>query len=284
MTQGPGDVAGGDVAGGDALLYAGSAAHYAVGRVPYPPELAGVVARTLGLDGTGVLHDVGCGPGSLTLPLAPLVAQAVGIDADADMLAEAARQADRQGVGDVSWRRLRAEDLPADLPAPRLVTFAQSFHWMDRPRVAAAVRSMLIAGGALLHVGAVTHEGLDGPDDLPHPRPPRRAVEALVEAHLGPRQTPAQRVLAGRTAGDEDDVLRAAGFSGPERVELPGRVVERTVEEVAASVYSLSSSTPHLFGDRLPAFDRDLRALLVAASDDGRFSESMRPVALSSWR
>ena len=49
-------------------------------------------------------------------------------------------------------------------------------------------------------------------------------------------------------------------------------------------MYSLSSSTPHLFADRLAAFDQQLRQLLAEASDNGRFSERMRPIALSIWR
>ena len=36
--------------------------------------------------------------------------------------------------------RLRAEGLPAGLGTFRLVTFAASFHWMDRPVVARTVR------------------------------------------------------------------------------------------------------------------------------------------------
>ncbi len=83
----------------------------------------------------------------MTLLLAPHVAEAIGVDADADMLAEASRLAIQQQVTNVTWRHLRGEDLPADLPRPRLVTFAQSFHWMDRPRVAAAVRRMLARQG-----------------------------------------------------------------------------------------------------------------------------------------
>jgi hypothetical protein len=74
------------------------------------------------------------------------------------------------------------------------------------------------------------------------------------------------------------------GFTGPSRIEVPGRVVERSVEEVASSIYSLSSSAPHLFGDRLAAFDGELRALLADASEGGRFSEQMRSITLSIWR
>src|SRR3954454_2457745 len=92
----------------DPTLYAGSAAYYADGRVPYPAAVADALAADLGLDGTGRLLDVGCGPGSLTLLLAGRFAAAVGVDADADMLAEAARRAEAAGVGNVGWVHRRA--------------------------------------------------------------------------------------------------------------------------------------------------------------------------------
>lgn len=42
------------------------------------------------------------------------------------MLTEATRLANQAQISNVTWRRLRAEDLPADLPPVRVVTFAQS--------------------------------------------------------------------------------------------------------------------------------------------------------------
>jgi hypothetical protein len=209
----------------------------------------------------------------------------VGVDADADMLTEAARLAERQQIRNVTWRHLRGEDLPADLPPVRVVTFAQSFHWMDRPRVAAAARSMLVRDGAVVHVHATTHEGVDADVDLPHPRPPRQAITRLVERYLGSVRRAGRGVLpSGTRGGDEDSIYRCAGLSGPQRLEVAGRTVNRTTDEVAASIYSLSSSTPHLFGDRLHDFDVELRELLTAASDDGWFSERMRSIAVDIWR
>ena len=269
----------------DWSLYAGSARFYPVGRVAYPPELAERLAHALHLDGSGRLLDVGCGPGSLTLPMAHLFAEAIGIDADPSMLAEAVRQADRAGVTNVTWRQLRGEELPAGIPAPTVVTFAQSFHWMDRRRVAGLVRHMLANGGAVVHVGATTHEGMDTDEQLPLPRPPRAAIRAMIRQFLGDARRAGQATLpSGETPDGEDDVYRAAGFRGPERLKLPARVVRRTAEEVRVSIYSLSSSAPHLFGTEFEAFDSRLRSLLdETASEDG-FSERLRGITVDIWR
>lgn len=265
----------------DPSLYEGSAPHYAVGRMAYPPSLGDALRDALGLDGTGRLLDVGCGPGSLTRLLAPLVASAVGVDADPGMIAEARRT----GVPGIEWRRLRAEELPADLGTFRLVTFAQSFHWMNQERVARAVRPMIQSGGAWVHVAAVTDRGVQGDGPLPHPRPPWDQVDELVATYLGPVRRAGQGVLPSGTRGGEEDVLRDAGFRGPQRLEVVrGDVVERSTDEVVSAVHSLSSAAPHLFGPRLQEFDDDLRALLHSASPGGTFAERVRDVEVVIWR
>ncbi|MBO9555065.1 class I SAM-dependent methyltransferase [Cellulomonas sp.] len=266
----------------DPTLFAGSAQHYPRGRMPYPARLASVLQDALGLDGTGRLLDVGCGPGSLTALLAPLHASSVGIDADPDMLAEAARSS---GAPRVVWRALRAEDLPADLGLFRTVTFAQSFHWMRQEEVADAVRGMLDEHGAWVHVASMTHRGVDGDDPLPHPRPPWTRLDALVATYLGPVRRAGQGTLPGGTRSGEDDVMRAAGYAGPERLVVSGGdAVPRSADDVLASLLSMSSSAPHLFGDRLGAFAADVRAVLLDVAPDGMFSERTHDVEVAVWR
>jgi SAM-dependent methyltransferase len=264
-------------------LYAGSARYYAVGRVDYPVALAGALATELRLDGSGRLLDVGCGPGKFTLLMAPLFEQAIGIDADRDMLAEAARRATRAGVVNVHWLHLRAEDLPADLDRCRVVSFAQSFHWMDQLPVARTALEMLADGGACVHVHANTHEGVDTDAVLPHPTPPRAAINELIERYLGPTQRNLARWRAEK-ASREEEVWQAAGFSGPHRIEAAGDIVERTSDQIVAAIFSLSSSTPHLFSERREAFEADLRQLLRDANPTGIFSEQMREIAVDIWR
>ena len=269
----------------DESLYAGSAAHYGVGRMPYPPRLAEAIRDEVGLDGTGGLLDVGCGPGSLTLLLSPFVRSAVGVDADRDMIVEARRRAARSGVRNVEWRHMRAEELPADLGTFRVATFAQSFHWMDQWVVARRVRRMLGADGAWVHVGAATHRGVPGDDPLPHPRPPWDRIDELVAGHLGPTRRAGQGTLPAGTRSGEDEVMRRAGFTGPKRIDIErGEVVDRTLEDVVSAVFSLSGSAPHLFGSGLGAFEDDLRHLLGASSPDGVFSERTQEIAVVVWR
>ncbi len=228
----------------DPTLYAGAARYYRVGRVAYPASVADALVVALGLDRTGWLLDVGCGPGSLTLLLAPHFAEAVGVDADADMLDEADRRAEQEGIRNVRWVHMRAEDLPGEFPPMRVVSFAQSFHGMNRSRVAAAARRLIAAGGALVHVGATTHQGVDTGDVLAHPQPPRKEISGLVRRYLGPLHRAGQGVLTAGTPEHEDTIYKAAAFTGPQRLEVPGWVMERTADEIVASVYSLSGSAP----------------------------------------
>jgi SAM-dependent methyltransferase len=268
----------------DETLYAGSAPHYVVGRMPYPDALREAIVGALGLDGSGRLLDVGCGPGSLTLLLAPHVADAVGVDADAGMLAQAARLASEQGVRNVAWHRLRGEDLPAGLGTFRVVTFAQSFHWMDQVLVADRVRGMIEPGGAWVHVKATTNQGAPGEEPLPAPRPPWEEVRRVVQAYLGTTPRAGRGVLRQPRSGEED-VMRASGYRGPQRLHVAqGQVVRRGLDEVVSAVFSLSGSAPHLFGDRLDGFERDLRALLRETSPAGVFAERVEDVDVVIWR
>lgn len=270
----------------DETLFQGTATYYVQGRVPYPAELADALAAELGLDGTGRLLDCGCGPGSLTLLLSPLFSDAVGADPDAGMLAQARLAAARAGTANVNWRQLRAEQLPAGLGEFRVVTFAQSFHWVDQPVVARAVRRMLSPDGACVFVWATTHEGVPDGGELPWPQPPRAQIADLITAYLGPVRRAGQSLLPSGPPGEEETIaaMRAADFTGPVRLEVAGRLCERAEDEVVASVFSLSFAAPHLFGDRLASFEADLRGLLRAASPDGRFAERMREIGVEVWR
>ncbi|MEU8060523.1 class I SAM-dependent methyltransferase [Microbispora bryophytorum] len=271
----------------DSTLFRGCAAYYERGRLPYAPGFAETLAATLGLDGRGRLLDVGRGPGTVILALARYFTEAVGIDPDEDMLAEAERQAERRRVTNARWVAARAEDLPAGLGTFRVVVFAQSFHWTDRDRVAATVLDMLEPGGAFVHISDCENPTAD-PTPLPLPAPPYARISDLVRRYLGPVRRAGQGTLVNGTPDREDLVLARAGFENLERhVVAPGvaagAVADRTADDIVAWVFSRSDSAPHLFGDRREDFERDLRAVLRQASPGDRFAEHLPATKIMIW-
>ena len=130
--------------------------------------------------------------------LARLFEAVVGLDPDPEMLACASKAAARRGVANASWVCQRAEALPAVLGSFRAVTFAASFHWMDRPRVASAVATMLDPGGAAVQVDAPGYRadelaGETRRGTLPFPPPPDEALDELRRRYLGSDRRAGQR-------------------------------------------------------------------------------------------
>jgi SAM-dependent methyltransferase len=253
----------------DAALYRGSAPHYPR-RPPYSPALVATVARELGLDGRGRLLDAGCGPGTLAIPLAPLFADAIGLDPDPEMLVEAERRARASGAPPIRWVRGFAEDIAAlELGPLRLVTFGQSFHWTDRERVAEMVYDRLEPGGAL---AAITHahEGRIEPPGPDLPRIPHDALEAIRKRYLGERRSTGLGFHPDRF----EHALARTRFRTSRAVMCPGIAdFVQDVEGVVSDLLSRSYCAPHLFGERLGAFAAEVRALLAEVSPEGRFRE-----------
>jgi SAM-dependent methyltransferase len=255
----------------DPTLYLGSAAHYRRGRPAYSPGLEAALAQEAGLDETGRLLDAGCGPGVLTIRLAHLFEQAVGLDPDPGMLAEGRRAAGEKAVTNIWWVRGLAEDLPAVAPGPyRLVTFGQSFHWTDERHVAETVYDMLEPGGTLALI-AHTVTGRPRPPDPGVPPIPHDEIKVLVAKYLGSTHRAGQGTAPERTHRFEDVLVRTR-FGVPRQLFVPGLPdLLRDSQSVLSGYLSMASSAPHLFGDRLDDFAGEVRALLASRSAEGMF-------------
>jgi SAM-dependent methyltransferase len=256
----------------DPTIYDGAAVHYRCGRPAYSPRLEALLAEELGLDGSGRLLDVGCGPGILTVRLAHLFEEAVGLDPDPEMIAEGRLAAEERGIANISWVRALAEDLPGAAPGTyRMVTFGQSFWWTDEVRVAEAVYDMLEAGGALV---LIMHKA-DGRVVPPSPGPPpipHAEIEALVEKYLGSTRRAGQGAPRVRAHNADEDAIARSRFGAPRVIFAPGSPdLVRDTESVLSGYFSMSWSAPHLFGDRVEAFATEVRGLLRARSPEGVF-------------
>lgn len=255
----------------DPAYYGGAAIHYRRGRPPYSPLLEALLAEELGLDGSGRLLDVGCGPGIVTVRLARLFEEAVGLDPDPAMIAEGRRAAEERDISNITWIEARAEELPAAAPGPyRLVTFGQSFYWTDEIPVAEAVYDMVEPGGALALIGHHV-EGRAVPPSPGPPRIPHDEIKELVRKYLGSTSRAGQ-TTAPVQALSLQDAIASTRFGAPQVIfaaGVPDRVQD--IDGVLSNYLSMSFAAPHLFGDRVEEFAGEMRELLTERSPAGLF-------------
>jgi SAM-dependent methyltransferase len=248
-----------------------ASAFYMVGRPPYSRQLLPVLRRELGLGGGGLLLDVGCGPGALTLELAPAFDEAVGVDPDPGMLTEARRRAEEAGLSRLRFHAGTAEGLgQLGLGPCRLVTFGQSYHWTTGVPVLDAVHELLEPEGAVALIGHCA-EGRPEPAGPDLPRIPEDEILELVRRFV--EDDAELRVTARRSTPHLHEAdLTASRFGGSRTVYAPGRPdVVRNVDSVVAGYYSTSYAAPRRFGDRRASFEAALRALLLKRSPTALF-------------
>lgn len=218
-------------------MFRGTASYYARYRPGYPPELLDELAAAAGLDGTGRLLDLGCGPGTIAIPLASRVEEVIAVDNDVEMLEELARAA----PANVIAVEAAAEDVDGRFGTFRLVTIGRAIHWFDGSRVLRQLRSITPAV-------ALLGDSLDDSE----------AMSALLEVArelLGER--PPMRAPGIRY----EQALAASPFSDVTELRV---VAERTwtIDELIGFAYSTSFASPERVGDRRDEFEAALRARL----------------------
>ncbi|MCO6003619.1 class I SAM-dependent methyltransferase [Actinoallomurus purpureus] len=248
-------------------LFAGTAAYYARYRPGYPRIFFDDVIERFHLDGTGRLLDLGCGTGQLTIPLSWHVAEAVGMDPEPEMLAEAARQAQIARATNVTWSLGASTDLSSRLGRFRLVTMGRSFHWMDRRQVLSVLAEMVDDGGGLV---------IANDSCLVRPTTAwQQAVEEVQHRFLGPVPDIRRENVAGAHEPHEM-ILARSSFRHLDRIV---HAFERawTPEQVIGYLSSTSLPIRRLLGDRQTAFEGAVTEALHGLDQGGRFIE---PVAL----
>lgn len=253
----------------DASLFAGTAWYYARYRPGYPPELIDWIVERAALNGTGRLLDLGCGTGQLTLPLAPHVAKAIGVDPDREMLVEAAAAAGSAGLSNVEWVVGRSDDLPAmagRLGPLRLVVMGRSFHWMDGDQTLVDLDRLVERHGAVVLTG-------DGCGIWTGDLDWQVAVRETIRAWLGPERRAGQGTF--QVVHDPwEEMLARSPFPWFEERHIPLRR-EWDVARITGLLYSTSFCSPQLLGDRRPAFEADLRRRLLALDPAEMFVEDV---------
>jgi SAM-dependent methyltransferase len=245
----------------DPTRFQGTAPFYAR-YVAYPSSLFTLLERECALDGHGRLLDLGCGTGQLTVPLAPLFENAIGLDLEPEMVQEAERVAREAGAGNIRWICGAAEELSPSLGSFRLATIGVAFHWMDRAKVLDLLYDMLDDGGA---VALVQHPGRESSWSGPDPW-------SMVGEVIGRYLDFSGKSGADLTGGGHLNIMNGSRF-GLQGIDEFRISYERvwTIEEIIGFVYTKSYQARWRFGDRADLFETMVRQLLSSLSPTGEF-------------
>ncbi|MFF4448400.1 class I SAM-dependent methyltransferase [Streptomyces sp. NPDC001502] len=273
--------------------YASAAPYYARYRPPYPGELYALLVDRFALDGSQTVLDLGAGPGTLSLPLAPLAEHVYAVDPEPAMLAEGCALAEEQGSRNISWLRGDAAGIGRlCLPRIDLCVIGGAFHRMDRVRVPADLDAVLAPRGGIAVVTSVAaawpsvvdevRTRFLGPDDGAADGTAvttRSADEPADERADEPADGPADM----EELRDVEDHLAKSVFS---RVETTTwvRSAHCTVDQVIGLQFSRACSSPALFGDRKDAFESELRHALLDHYPDGTCTRTVTVAATIATR
>ncbi|MFI6496693.1 class I SAM-dependent methyltransferase [Nonomuraea typhae] len=248
-------------------LFGGAAPYYAKHRADHGAAAIDLLASAFGAEAT--VLDLGCGPGTLAIPLSARVKRVLAVDPAPDMLAEGERLA--AGRTNIQWLRGDSGHL-RDLPVFGHVVMGRSFHWMDREAVLADLDELLPPGGVVALVGPTR--------DKENLAWEEAAAGVRREFGMGGLSAPGSFQVSGR---HHDDVLAGSPFRVLEPVLFTARL-ERDLDDVVGLQLSYSYSAPAKLGDRRDAFVRAMREALLAANPSGRWVEDIKTQVLLARR
>lgn len=240
-----------------------TADYYARFRPRYPQALVDDVAAFCGLDGSGRLMDLGCGPGFLAIAFAKYFAEAVGVDPEPEMLAAAKHEADAAGVA-LTLRQASSADLGPEFGAFRMVTMGRSFHWMDRDATLRVLDTLIEPGGAIVLFDERGHRSAENPWSP--------IWDRVVGKWSPPDEWSAHLRRLSPDWERHEIVLARSAFSRLDTL-THRHARKTTLDEFIGRVYSMSTSSVDKMGDKRAAFEAEFRAEMLALSPSGVFEE-----------
>lgn len=247
----------------DASPFAGTAPYYDHFRAPYALAAIDFIVEYFNLGNDARTLDLGCGPGTLAIPLSRSVSEVVAVDPDAEMIVEGERLATLRGRQNIQWMRSRAEDISFRVESFRATTIGQAFHWMDRDQVLRRLAILISDGGGL----ALVNAGKRRPQESWEP-----VADQIVAQFLGPRTRHPKSNP--QEPEHEPALVRSEFFSKFTAHEFPATIT-RDIDSIIGCVYSMSSSARPSFGDNAEAFESELTKALLNLNSSGIFNEQI---------
>lgn len=242
--------------------FEGTAKYYSSFRVPYPQILIDSLIKQVNPPNNGILLDLACGPGRLTLPLARYFKSVIAIDIDPGMIAVGRDEAKKQGFNDIEWFTGKAEEVEIKMNTVDLVAMGDAFHRLDQSLILDLANMWLKPGGYVVIVGM--YAIWRGNEDW------HKLVSEIIE-----KWTPLPPVLKISEFRDYGLMLIDKGFTNISRESFDVQN-QCTIDSIIGYLYSTSRCSKKILGNNTSDFEAELRAELSKLNGEGVFSENIK--------
>jgi len=242
-------------------------------RLAYPQRLIARVGALLRLAPGDAVLDLGCGPGSLSVPFAKAGMHVTAADPEPEMLAAAGKAAEAACVPLTLWRG-GSYDLTPDMGPYRMVSIGRAFHWMDRLATLAMLDRIIAPGGAVVFFHDA-HPVLAENEWFKVLCKVGDRYGRAAQPHIAERKALGHRRY--ETSLYQSVFTKLDGLSVTIRQSI-------SEDEIVGRAFSQSTTSPDKLGARADDFEAELRDRLRALVPDGRFVEIAEMVALVARR
>ena len=270
----------------DPSLFQGTARYYSRYRNGYDDELYLQVARKAELHKESIVLDSGTGTGIIAHKLAGQVRQVFALDPSSEMLDEARRIADLQSIKNITFIEDVAENIHQyqEFKDIDLVTFGASLHWVkDTDAMFVKVGDVLKPGGWVsIQYVAMVHMWSEDPE-----QGWRYDVTKIIQKYLGEDRRAGNGLFKDKvsrkdTTFEEKLAARPDVFMNLCRIEVK-HTSTWSPERVVGFLYSTSFARRDYFGERIEAFEADIKSLFDQRGLD-EWQETEQHLALMAQR
>lgn len=261
-------------------LFSDTAWYYARYRPQYPEQVIELLVRKYSLCDKSRVLDLGCGTGHVALRLAPYVSEVIAVDPLMEMMSEGKSLTSQKGITNIKWLEGISDNivsLASEIGEIDLTVLAQAFHWMDQEKVLIDLYPMTKIGGGLAVI-SIDVPKTDFPDTTW-----KEVISETVRYWLGDVRKAGTKGTYTHPEKRFETVLSESRFHNLESFEIKTRRTW-TVDQLVGFLYSTSSTSIPVLGDRKDGFEADLRRQLAALEPSGLFKEEAGTQVIMVWK